>query len=184
MKKIHLIFVLAFSLLLTFCKEEKDTTFLINSDRVGNLQRTTKVIEVDSIFQADSIIKEENRIAIGSFPTRFNIYEKGGKHLLTLTPNNDSIATISLVRIYDPRYLTKEGVGLSSTFKDIKKNYVIKKIVTSLNNVVIFIENSDLYFTIDKEELPASLRYDTSINIEEVQIPDDAKIKYLMVGWD
>ena len=59
-----------------------------------------------------------------------------------------------------------------------------KKIVTSLNNVIIFIENSDVYSTIDKEELPASLRYDTSINIEAVQIPDEAKIKYMMIGWD
>ncbi|WP_276390488.1 hypothetical protein [Eudoraea chungangensis] len=184
MKKIQILFILALSLTLLFCKKEKDTTFLINKERVGKLLRTSKATEIDSIFQGDSIVREETQIAIGSFPPRFNIYEKGGKHLLTLTPNKDSLATIGLVRVYDNRYLTEEGIGLLSTFSDIKKSYEIKKIVTSLNNVVIFIENKDFYFTIDKEELPASLRYDTSLNIEAVQIPDVAKIKYLMVGWD
>jgi hypothetical protein len=53
-----------------------------------------------------------------------------------------------------------------------------------MNNVVIFIQNSDIYYTISKEELPASLRYVGSTNIEAVQIPDKAKIKYVMVGWD
>jgi hypothetical protein len=70
-----------------------------------------------------------------------------------------------------------------STFKDIKAHYTIKKVVTSMNNVVIFLKDSDLYFTISKEELPADLRFGTT-NIDVVQIPDQAKIKYMMVGWD
>jgi hypothetical protein len=53
-----------------------------------------------------------------------------------------------------------------------------------MNNVVILLNDSDIYFTISKEELPSSLRYASSVNIEAVQIPDDAKIKYMMVGWD
>lgn len=104
--------------------------------------------------------------------------------MLKLTANSDSISKIGIIQVLDPRFRTEEGIGLQSTFKEIKDSYAIKKIVTSLNNVIIFIENSDVYFTIDKKELPASLRYDTSINIEEVQIPDDSKIKYMMVGWD
>jgi len=48
---------------------------------------------------------------------------------------------------------------------------------------VIFPKQSNLYFTIDKEELPENLRFSTS-DIEAVQIPDDAKIKYLMLGWE
>jgi hypothetical protein len=48
---------------------------------------------------------------------------------------------------------------------------------------VVFPKGSNLYFTIDKEELPESLRFSTA-SIEAVQIPDDAKIKYLMLGWE
>jgi hypothetical protein len=53
-----------------------------------------------------------------------------------------------------------------------------------MNNVVILLKDSDLYFTIDKKELPESLRYNANTKIEEVQIPDKARIKYMMVGWD
>jgi hypothetical protein len=49
---------------------------------------------------------------------------------------------------------------------------------------VIFPKGSDLYFTIGREELPASLRYNTEAEIEAVQIPDQARIKYLMAGWE
>ncbi len=183
MKKIQIQILVAISLTLVFCQKEKDTTFLISKDRVGKLVRSGRVVDIDSIFRADSVVKEESTISLGTFPPRINIYEKGGNQLLSLTPNKDSIPTVGQVRIYDERYLTEEGIGLKSTFKDIKNSYSIKKIVTSLNNVVLFPEGKDFYFTIDKEELPANLRYDTSLNIEEVQIPDDAKIKYLMVGW-
>ena len=115
---------------------------------------------------------------------RINIYEKGGKPLLTITPNNDSIQGISNIRINDPRFITDKGIGLASTFKDIKAKYEIKKVVTSMNNVVLFVKDHDVYFTIDREELPASLRYTRDISIEEIQIPDKARIKYLMIGWE
>jgi hypothetical protein len=83
----------------------------------------------------------------------------------------------------DPRYTSEKGIGLKSTFKDIQDSYEIKKIVTTLNSVVVFPKGSNLYFTIDKEELPESLRFSTA-SIEAVQIPDEAKIKYLMLGWE
>ena len=104
--------------------------------------------------------------------------------MLTLTPKTDSIPTVQHVQIKDPRFATSNGITIKSTFKDIKEKYKIKKIITSLNNVVILLKENDLYFTIDKAELPASLRYNANTNVEEVQIPDSAKIKYMMVGWD
>ena len=55
--------------------------------------------------------------------------------------------------------------------------------MTTLNSVVVFPKESNLYFTIDKGDLPASLRY-TASSVEAVQIPDDAKVKYLMIGWE
>ena len=52
-----------------------------------------------------------------------------------------------------------------------------------MNNVVILLHDSDLYFTISKDELPAELRFNNS-DIDVVQIPDKAKIKYMMIGWN
>jgi len=78
----------------------------------------------------------------------------------------------------------EKGIGLNSTFEDIKEKYTISKILTSLNNIVIILKNTDVYFTIDKEELPSTIRYNSNLNIEAVQVPDEAKVKYMMVGWE
>ena len=56
--------------------------------------------------------------------------------------------------------------------------------MTSFNNVVVILKNTDVYFTIDKKELPSTLRYNVNATIEAVQIPDTAKVKYMMIGWD
>nr|WP_321411022.1 hypothetical protein [uncultured Allomuricauda sp.] len=162
---------------------QKDTTFLITETSVGPLTKETKASELESVFVKDSVVGDQVQIDLGASPKKFEIFEKGGKHLLTLTANSDSVPTIENVRIMDSRYVSEKGIGLKSTFKDIQNKYDIKKIVTTLKSIVIFPKASNLYFTIDKKELPENLRFSTS-DIEAVQIPDDAKIKYLMVGWE
>lgn len=182
MKKTVNVLMLAL-VLASFQSCQKDTTFLITETSVGPLLQTTPVSELETVFVQDSIVQDTMAIKLGATNKKIEVFEKGGKHLLTLTPSTDSIPTIENIRILDPRYVSENGVGLQSTFKDVEKNYKIKKIVTTLNSVVIFPKGSNLYFTIDKEELPDNLRFTTS-NIEAVQIPETAKIKYLMMGWE
>ena len=166
------------------CKKEIDTTFLITKDSVGKLDRISLARDLEVIYAQDSVIKDTIAINLANNSKKIKIFEKGGKHLLTLTPSSDSIPTIENIRIEYPRFVTEKGLGLVSTFKDIKDNYAIRKIITSMNNVVILLKDNDIYFTIDKKELPSNLRYASNKNIEAVQIPDEAKIKYLMIGWD
>ena len=170
------------SLLFIQCNTNSD--FVVAKDQVGKLQKSNTIEEIETIFAADSITRDSTLTRIGAAVKKINIYEKGGKQLLTLTPNTDSIPRIGIIRIYDPRYVTEKGVGLNSTFKDIEDKHTIKKITSALNNVVIFLKDTDAYFTIAKTELPSNLQYGASANIEAVQIPDNAKIKYMMVGWD
>jgi len=171
-------------LLLISCEEKTDTTFLVTEDAIGKLDKISLARDLDIIYENDSIVRDSTYVNAANNSKRIKIYEKGGKKLLTLTPNSDSIPSIENIRIEDSRFVTEGGVGLNSTFKDIKDNYSIRKVITSMNNVVILLKDSDIYFTISKEQLPSSLRYASSVNIEAVQIPDDAKIKYMMVGWD
>ena len=166
------------------CEKEKDTKFLITNNSVGQLEKVSLIRDLEVIFYQDSIVKDTMKLTSGLGARSIKIYEKGGNHLLTLTPSSDSIPKIQNVRINDPRFKTEKGIGLQSTFKDIKEKYTIQKIVTAINNIVIFVKDSDIYFTIDKSQLPESLRYVSSPNIDAVQVPDNAKIKYLMVGWE
>jgi hypothetical protein len=182
MTRFPLYAVVLLSLLFIQCNTNND--YLISKDKVGKLEKSASLDQLETLFATDSIVRDTAFTRIGARVNKINIYEKGGAHLMTLTPSIDSVPKVEIIRIYDPRFVTDKGVGLNSTFKDIREKHNIRKIVTALNNVVIFLKDSDAYFTIAKTELPSSLQYSSSTNIEAVQIPDAAKIKYIMVGWD
>ncbi len=183
MKRTVLLFIVSICLLFWDCKKEEDKSFLISSESVGLINKNTAMEEIEVLYQKDSVVVDSSLTALGQKADRISIYEKGGKPLLLIKGSNDSLQPISNIRVLDNRFQTAEGIGLYSTFKDIREAFAIKKIVTSINNVVVFPEGSDVYFTIDKEELPANIRYSGS-EVEEVQIPEKARLKYLMVGWD
>jgi hypothetical protein len=113
------------------------------------------------------------------------VYEKGGKQLLTLTPRqqHDKNEKIKTIQVHDDRFKTEKGISLKSTFKDIRENYTIQSIYNTMNTVVIIVDGNE-HFTIDKKELPEDLRYDASLTIDAIQIPDAAKIKYFMINWE
>ncbi len=184
MKSIKTIILIFSCLLASQCQKEKDPNFLIASSQVGKLDKQSLARDLELIYAEDSLVMDTVKLNFGSGASKIKIFEKGGAHLLTLTPNSDSIPTVQNVQINDQRFATSNGVTIKSTFKEIKEKHQIKKIITSLNNVIILLKDNDIYFTIDKAELPASLRYTANTSVEEVQIPDNAKIKYMMVGWD
>jgi hypothetical protein len=182
LKKI--IALVSVTLLFIQCKEEINP-FLISNDSVGTLTRGMTIKEIDSTFAKDSIVKlyAQNE----ELPTQgeVEIYEKNGTKLVSISPvtNNDPDALISNFQFFDPRYKTDKGLNLSSTFKDIKANYKISNIETTISTVVIFLENNDLFINIDKNELPENFRYNPNLVIDVTNIPDEAKIKYFMLSW-
>lgn len=165
---------------------KKEDPFLIQKGQIGKLHKDITVQQLDSIFTNDSLVK---RIGEGDFvqagDDKYLIYEKGGKQLLTLTPRqqHDVNEKIKTIQIHDPRFKTDKGLTLKSTFKNIRENYKIKNIHNTFRNIVITVDGNE-YFTIDKKELPEDLRYDINLNIEALQIPDAAKIKYFMINWE
>lgn len=165
------------------CEPEPDPKFIIAEDKVGFLSKDTNLSELEQLFASDSIVRDTLNLELGKVREQIRIYESGGAHLLTVTPSGDSLNTASNIRIHDPRFQTLTGIGINSTYGDIEKAYPIGKVSPAMNNIVLLLKNSNLYMTIDKSQLPESLRY-SSGPVEAVQIPDMAKIKYLMVAWD
>ncbi|MCH2195734.1 hypothetical protein [Kordia sp.] len=169
---------------LTSCAKKEDP-FLIQKDRIGQLSKDITVKQLDSIFAKDSLVK---RIGEGDYMQAGNdtylVFEKRGKHIFTLTPRqqHDENEKIKTIQVHDSRYKTEKGISLKSTFKDIRDAYKIKNIYNTMKTLVITV-NGDEYFTIDKKELPEDLRYDMSLNIEALQIPEAAKIKQFMINW-
>ena len=166
------------------CEEERDPYFLISSDQAGLIARNISLAEAEDLYENDSLVRDSVQLSIGLGNDKLKIYQSGGQHLMTLTPKRDSIQSVEHVLIADPRLTTAEGIGLNSTFKDIKEKYEIEKIITSLNNIVVLLKDSNMYFTIDKGELPSHLKFTKTRPIELVEIPDKARIKYFMISWD
>lgn len=182
LKKI--IAIVSVTILFIECKEEINP-FLVSNDSVGALTRGMTIKEIDSIFPQDSIVKLYTQNE--ELPTQgeVEIYKKNGTKLISISPatNNDPDALISNFQFFDPSYKTDKGLNLSSTFKDIKANYKISNIETTISTVVIFLEDSDLFINIDKKELPENFRYNPNLVIDITNIPDEAKIKYFMLSW-
>lgn len=180
-----IIYIVLATFLFVQCAEEKDP-YLISNTSVGELTIGMKIKQVDSIFAQDSIVKLYSRNDEFSTQGEVEIYEKGGNRLMLISPrgNNDPDALISNFQFYDPRYKTDKGLNLNSTFKDVKANYEIANIETTLSTVVVFLKDSDIFINIDKKELPENFRYNPSLVIDATNIPDEAKIKYFMLSWE
>jgi hypothetical protein len=177
--------LLILSGIFTSCEKEEDP-FLIRSDRVGMLTKEVKIKDLESIFANDSIVKQVNDNELYRKNNEIEIFDKTGKKMLLLEPVQafDSTSTVGFIQVLDPRFKTAKGLGPESTFKDIVKNYNISRIENTLSAAVIFIDDLNIYVTIDKKQLPVELRYDTETRIQASQIPDDARIKYFMIDWD
>lgn len=172
-------------LLFVQCEKESNR-FLIQKGAIGNLTKSTPIKQIDSIFEQDSIVwlnPINNSLGI---QVEIEIFEKGGKKLLLLSPENenDSNSVIINIQVFDDRYKTEQGFNSGSTFKDLKENYKITAIDNAINSVVIYLEDSEIFITIDKKQLPENVRYNYTTKIESTQIPLEATFKYFMIAWD
>lgn len=179
-KKIVILVILSIALL--GCSGE--TAFTIGKDHVGPITRTTSFADLKTLFENDSLVTETGSQEISSAKGDLILYEKGGKKLLQLSPTTaEGDKKVKFIQIFDKRYTTAQGINLGSTFKDIQDAYTLRRIENLIATIVIFVNEGDEYFTIDKKHLPANLMFDTDTKIEATQIPDDTPIKYLMIGW-
>lgn len=183
MKKTILLLVIIVSIF-TSCEKEINP-FLISKQNIGHLTDSTQVKDLEFVFINDSIVKYESGDEFTGNVNDLEIYEKGGKLLLVLSPSQalDSTSTIRTVKVVDPRFVTVKGLSQNSTFKDINTNYKISNIQNSLRNIIISVNEINAYFTIDKNELPANMRFDMNLKIEAIQIPEEAKIKNFYLYW-
>lgn len=176
--------ILVFSISLLSCQSDTTPRFLIAANQVGPLHSTTRVYELDSVFAQDSIVIQEKQ-SFFEKGKEIVVYNKNGEMLLLLEPaqNNDSTSTIKSIQIIHPQYKTEDGVGTQSTFGQLSSNYDISRIENTLNALVIFIDELNAYVTINKKELPTSLKKTELPTISPEQIPDTAKINFFWIDW-
>ena len=162
--------------------------FDISKGKVGKLTTTTTMLDLENIFANDSIVKNLSEGSLGDNyfqdDDEYIIYEKGGKHLLTIVPKEqlDSVSTIKSIQIFDARYKTKSSINLNSSFEDINLNNTITKIETSLSSATLYIDDLNVTIALDKEDL--GLRNFSTQKISLDQIPGLAKVKSFVVWFN
>ena len=140
-----------------------------------------------SIYKNDSIVR---RIGEGDYmfsgDDKYLIFNNKKEHLLTLTPRNqhDTSEPIETIEIISDQFKTNSGISVNSTFGEIDKNHNINGIQNTINNLIIYVDEIDAYFIIDKKNLPIELRLGTEIKIKKINIPTESRIKRFMVGWN
>lgn len=186
MKK-SVLFVCLISLALLYSCSSSER-FEIKKGKVGHLTPKTSIKELNQIFKSDSIVPNLSEGALGNNyfqdDDEYLIYEKGGKHLLTVVPKQqlDSASTIKSVQIFDNRFKTEKGLNLSSTFSEINMNTNINKIESSFSSATLFIDELNATISIDKEEL--GLKPFSNQQVTKEQIPDLAKMKSFTVWFN
>ncbi|WP_272149423.1 hypothetical protein [Tenacibaculum aiptasiae] len=160
----------------------------ISKGKVGKLTTKTTMQEVEKIFKNDSVVKVLSEGAKGNNmfqeDDKYMIYEKGGKHLLTIIPQEqlDSTSTIKSIEFFDNRFKTKSGLNISSTFQEIDANNTVNKVESSFSSATLFIDDLNATIAIDKEEL--GLKEFSTQRVTKEQIPDLAKIKSFTIWFN
>ena len=173
------------ALLFIQCGTDK---FDIAKGKVGEITTKTTVQDLDKIFAKDSIVKilSEGTKGDNYFQDddEYLVYEKGGKHLLTIVPKEqlDSSSTIKSIQIFDDRFKTESNLSLISTFEEINANNKISKVETSLSSATLFIDDLNATIAIDKEELGLKGLGFQKVSLE--QIPDLARMKSFVIWFE
>ena len=176
--------IVLFSLFIVSCNN--NDKFKIEKGKVGHVTTKTTIQDLDKIFKNDSIVKNLSEGALGDNyfqdDDEYEVYEKGGKHLLTIMPKEqlDSTSTIKSIEIHDSRFKTASDISLNSTFAAI--NSVKKpRVESTLSSVTLFLDDINATIAIDKEELGFKKMNSQKVTLD--QIPDLAKMKSFVVWF-
>lgn len=183
MKLIPLFSILSL-ILFTSCNSSSSET-LIAKNQLGLLNPETKIDELSLVLKKDSVAEFDLKSSFNT-TNEIEIFNKEGEISLIIEPNyqSDSLITISEIQILDPKYQTKKGLTIDSSFKTIYKNYKIDNIQNSINSVILSIDEIGAYLVIDKKHLPSKLRFDSETKIEANQIPNEAPLKYFWLRFE
>lgn len=186
MMKKNILIVFVISLLTISCNNS--AKFQIKKGQVGHLTPKTTIHDLKEIFKNDSIVTNLSEGSLGDNyfqdDDEYLIYEKGGKHLLTVVPKEqlDSTSTIKSIQIFDKRFKTESGINVSSTFLEVNANNNIDKIESTFSSATLFIDDLNATISIDKEEL--GLKAFSNQQVTKEQIPDLAKIKSFTIWFN
>lgn len=179
-----------FTCLLFLYSCQDNQIHLIAKNQLGDLNPNTKLYQIKSLLQPDSV-ELINAVtpygkSIESTIKRVEVYDTSGQHILVIKPTAglDSVSTIKDIRILSDRYKTKNGISVGSSFADVKKHHKISDIQSSPRSIVIPLDDLNAFISFDRKVLSADIRFDNDAEIRPVMIPDDAKVNRFWLNFE
>ena len=164
-----------------------NNSFLLKKGRVGQLSIATQVKDLKVVFAKDSLVinlsDKQSKDRFFKEEDQYIVFEKGGKHLLTIIPvsQHDSLSKLKSIEIFDNRYKKKKGISLFSPYKDIHAAYVIS-ITNTISSAHLDIDELNATMLIDKKEIGIN-DFNTK-KIRPDNIPDLAKVKHFTMWFN
>jgi hypothetical protein len=127
-----------------------DSTFLITDGRVGRLEINMDASKLKNIFPEERIQVKKSSAGDDEYAV-YNILEPGNNTLaFEVESLCADICLVSRINIVSPKYKTVAGIGVGSTFAEVKKNYSMKSIVGGDDDYfMIYVKDfSDIAFLI------------------------------------
>jgi|GEM_PF-5223889 len=150
-------------------------TLLIKSNSVDGVVIGEKIEDFIAKVQQRFTVKKEKIRMEGDDYDIYNVYE-GKRKLYAVEPDFDKPDIIFRIWIHDSKCKTEEGIGVGSTFADIKSKYTIERITTE-NMFMIHVKEISISIIPDISNLPESLQ----IKPDKEKMPDNLPIKMIIL---
>jgi len=136
-----------------------------------------KLNDFISITQYRYSVKKEKIQIEGTDYDIYDVYENGQKKF-AVEPDINKPDILWRIRIYGTDLKTENGIGVGSTFADIKTKYQIKNIGTD-EGLNITVKDVSVVFLMDNSKLPI----DWWNNMDNDKIPENLPIAQIII-WD
>jgi hypothetical protein len=152
---------------------------------VGIFSSGMTVADILLLVPKDQIIK---KIGYGEHDETYDdyeIYDTKKNHLLTLSPalQNDPNSRINTIVVFDPRYQTKSGLGMGSTYSDLLKDENISGPKPDLDTIFFKDHSIGASLHINKEALKKDWWDHDKKGIDTSKIRKRAKVSWFVIRW-
>ncbi|HNW70881.1 MAG TPA: hypothetical protein PKI01_10795 [Bacteroidales bacterium] len=156
-----------------------DSTYLITDGRVGRLEINMDAAKLKNIFSEQRLQVKKSSSGDDEYAI-YNILEPDGKTLaFEVESLCADICLVSRINIVSPKYKTIAGIGVGSTFAEIKKNYSMRSIVGGEDDFfMIYVKDfGDIAFLIKSTDKKPKF----GKPYEAAEIPDSDVISRILI---
>ncbi|MFN3405065.1 MAG: hypothetical protein ACK40G_13270 [Cytophagaceae bacterium] len=154
-------------------EESVSEEYRISKEQAGYAKIDMTIEELNTFYNKTKIRQASYSLDGQSYQAYF-IKTNSDSSALRIEPVCNKDCRIYRIKISDPSYKTKTGIGVGSTIADIKKYHLIDSIESTEEGPGVRVERLGLTFLLDPLTLPGNLVKET--------LPEEAKVSGIIIS--